>query len=141
MTFQVEKQTLNGLPTSFIAENAAALLRGTPLSAGGRLALCHHFLAGRRYFSIGYDPVKKLYFVETAAFERSSVCEYSVIDSTGVLRENIVVLWENLILNFERLTDVTLIDFSSKPGNYNEPYQLSPDIGNLVSGSVACPGI
>lgn len=73
----------------------------------------HHFLAGRRFFSIGRNESKKLYFIETAAFERNSVCEYNVLDNTGALRESIISLWTNLIINFQKGANVKLIDLSN----------------------------
>lgn len=62
----------------------------------------HHFLAGRRSFKIGYDQDLKVLYIETAAFERSSVCEYNVLEKTGLLRDAIVAIWTNLIDNFEK---------------------------------------
>jgi hypothetical protein len=63
----------------------------------------HHFLAGRRSFKVGYDGALGRFFMETAAFERSSLCEYSVVERTGVLRQEITALWVHLIDNFEGL--------------------------------------
>lgn len=62
----------------------------------------HHFLAGRRSFKIGYDQDLKRLYIETAAFERSSLCEYNVLEKTGLLRDAIVAIWTNLIENFEK---------------------------------------
>jgi hypothetical protein len=61
----------------------------------------HHFLAGRRSWKVGYDAKLYRFYVETAAFERSSLCEYSVAEESGVLRESVVGLWTNLIDNVE----------------------------------------
>jgi hypothetical protein len=61
----------------------------------------HHFLAGRRSFKIGYSAELRRLYIETAAFERSSLCEYSMLEKTGVLRAVIVDLWTRLIENVE----------------------------------------
>lgn len=61
----------------------------------------HHFLAGRRSWKVGYDDVLHRFYVETAAFERNSLCEYHVVEEFQVMRESIVKLWTNLVDNFE----------------------------------------
>lgn len=62
----------------------------------------HHFLAGRRSFKIGYSEELTRLYVETVAFERSSLCEYNVVEkNTGVLRKEITNIWTNLIENVE----------------------------------------
>jgi len=61
----------------------------------------HHFLAGRRSFKIGYSKELSRLYIETAAFERSSLCEYNIAEKSGLLRESIVQIWTNLIKNVE----------------------------------------
>jgi hypothetical protein len=61
----------------------------------------HHFLAGRRSFRFGYDEKLHRCYVETAAFERSSICEYYLAEKTGLLREAVIELWTNLLANVQ----------------------------------------
>ncbi len=61
----------------------------------------HHFLAGRRSWVVGHDPALHRYFVETAALERNSLCEYASIEQFGVMRESIVKIWTHLLENFK----------------------------------------
>jgi hypothetical protein len=61
----------------------------------------HHFLAGRRSFKIGYSKELSRLYIETAAFERSSLCEYNIAEKSGLLRSAIVQIWTNLIKNVE----------------------------------------
>lgn len=62
----------------------------------------HHFLAGRRSFKIGYSEEMSRLYIETAALERSSLCEYNVIERTGALRAVIIDLWTHLIENVQK---------------------------------------
>lgn len=60
----------------------------------------HHFLAGRRSWAIGYDNLVNLWYVESVAYEKSSVCEFSLIDKYGNLRQTVIELWINQINNY-----------------------------------------
>lgn len=59
-----------------------------------------HFLAGRRSWTAGKLPSSKLYYVETAAFERYSHILYQAAEGAMGFRESIVNIWTKLILNF-----------------------------------------
>ncbi|MCS4301693.1 hypothetical protein [Chryseobacterium sp. BIGb0232] len=59
-----------------------------------------HFLAGRRSWAIGFDHSVNLWYIETAAFERSSACEFNLLDKYGNLRQMIIDLWVNQINNY-----------------------------------------
>lgn len=59
-----------------------------------------HFLAGRRSWRVDYDRGLGLYYVETAAFERSSHVLYQATEQTGLLRETIRELWTNQLENY-----------------------------------------
>ncbi|KMQ66483.1 hypothetical protein ACM46_02820 [Chryseobacterium angstadtii] len=63
----------------------------------------HHFLAGRRSWAVGFDRSVNLWFIETVAFERSSVCEYSLLDKYGNLRQMIMDIWIYQINNYFRV--------------------------------------
>ncbi len=60
----------------------------------------HHALAGRRSWSIGYDKIINAWYVDTAAFERNSLCEFNVMDKYLDMRETIINLWVNLLNNY-----------------------------------------
>lgn len=70
----------------------------------------HHFLAGRRSWAVGYDYDQRRWYVETAAFERSSQCEYNVAEKSGMMRKAITDLWVNLITNFSEYSKMSLTD-------------------------------
>jgi hypothetical protein len=59
-----------------------------------------HFLAGRRSWRVEFNSSLNLYYVETAAFERSSHDLYRAVEQTGILRETIKDLWTNLLENY-----------------------------------------
>jgi hypothetical protein len=59
-----------------------------------------HFLAGRRSWRVGLNRSLNLYYVETAAFERSSHDFYQGAELTGLLRESIRDLWTYLLENY-----------------------------------------
>jgi hypothetical protein len=71
----------------------------------------HHFLAGRRSWRLGYDSGLKCPYVETAAFERSSLCEYSGAERIGLFRESIIEIWTSLLTNVRK--DFTSIKWIS----------------------------
>jgi hypothetical protein len=70
----------------------------------------HHFLAGRRSWRVGHDDDLNVFYVETAAFERSSHDEYRVAEKTGRLREDVKKLWTHLVTNFAAEIDVKLLN-------------------------------
>lgn len=92
----------------------------------------HHFLAGRRSWTVGYNKTLHKWFVETMTIERSSQCEYNVLEKTGALREQIVELWIRLIVNFSILYKTPLIDISKSTNypEYKENYTLTK--GNVA---------
>ena len=96
----------------------------------------HHFLAGRRSWAVGYDDSLALFFVETMAFERSSQCEYSVVEKTGKLRETIIELWTCLIFNFFKMFPIQPSDIFKIPEHFNllktENYDLKSNNNNTV---------
>ena len=79
----------------------------------------HHFLAGRRSWRVGYDEDLNHLYVETLAFERSSLCEYSMLEKTGKLRETILDLWINLILNYVGVHKFMLYPIFYIPKDFN----------------------
>lgn len=87
----------------------------------------HHFLAGRRSWLVGYDAVHQRYFVETAALERSSLCEYASIEQFGVMRESIVKIWTHLLENFRTYA----------PGFQGVPFPTVLPEGYKARGAVA----
>jgi len=91
----------------------------------------HHFLAGRRSWAVGYDKEVNKWYVETMAFERSSQCEYNVIEKTGVLREQIIRLWVLLLLNFEKHSNVKFFEFTQQ--NFPYEYQQKYCYNNTVA--------
>lgn len=58
-----------------------------------------HFLAGTRSWRIGYDSSRQQFFVETIAIERFSCAAYLAIEKVHSTRNDIVVLWDNLLNN------------------------------------------
>jgi len=85
----------------------------------------HHFLAGRRVFAIRFDVPSSRYVIETAAFERSSLCEYKVADDV-LFRNRITILWTTMIESFEKVADGWA---SGKPEVVPEGYTVK---GNVV---------
>jgi len=85
------------------AKSASGKEKPVTQAVGDRLVKVnqHHFLAGRRSWKVGYDAALHRFYVETAAFERNSLCEYHVVEEFQVMREAIVKLWTNLVDNFE----------------------------------------
>jgi len=76
----------------------------------------HHFLAGRRSWRLGYDAVLKRPYVETAAFERSSLCEYYAAEKTGAFRKTIIQIWTSLLENARKeFTTINWIPPGSVP--------------------------
>lgn len=57
-----------------------------------------HFLAGRRSWSIGYMIKEDLYYIDTAAFERTSHVFYNIADDT--FQTMINKIWINLLNNY-----------------------------------------
>lgn len=96
----------------------------------------HHFLAGRRSWAVGYDKSINLFFVETMAFERSSQCEYNVVEKTGKLRETIIELWTRLIFNFFKMFPIHPSNIFKIPENFNllktENYDLKSNNNNTA---------
>lgn len=96
----------------------------------------HHFLAGRRSFRFGYDDMLQRLYIETAAFERSSLCEYHIVEKTGALRATIIDLWTNLIDNVQRSFGLPLVPPSLLPAKAREGYATQLDV-DYRTGSFA----
>jgi hypothetical protein len=85
----------------------------------------HHFLAGRRSFRFGYDPALRRLYAETAALERSSLCEYRLLEKTGVLRSIVIELWTTLLVNVQQQFHFKFVAPSSLPAATRAGYQVS----------------
>lgn len=88
----------------------------------------HHFLAGRRSWAVGYNKQLKKWYVETMAFERNSQCEYSMLEKTGILREQILNIWINLLVNFTKYLenfDLLPLSETDNPYEFKESYTFS----------------
>ena len=75
----------------------------------------HHFLAGTRSWKIGYSEKQKCFFVETIAIERYSHWAYEKIDYLHSTRNDILMLWGNLLCNFINTDSISDYKFSSTP--------------------------
>jgi hypothetical protein len=88
----------------------------------------HHFLAGRRSFRFGYDPALRRLYVETAALERSSICEYRLLEKTGALRSTIIELWTTLLVNVQKRFHIPFVAPSSLPPAARAGYQITGNV-------------
>jgi hypothetical protein len=77
-----------------------------------------HFLAGRRSWSIGYNSVLDLHYIETPAFERYSHPLFLGLEEVLGLRESIVNIWVTLIENFSVESQLKLEVPPNKPRGY-----------------------
>lgn len=88
----------------------------------------HHFLAGRRSWAVGFNNNTKKWYVETMAFERSSQCEYNMLEKSGMMREQIIKIWTNLIFNFTKYLenfDLLPLNKANTPYEFNEGYTFT----------------
>ncbi|MDB5227531.1 MAG: hypothetical protein JWN78_1724 [Bacteroidota bacterium] len=90
-----------------------------------------HFLAGRRSWSLGYDSIIKLYYVETAALERNSDIIYSGLVKAGGMRQDIIDLWANLLANFAPVFGIHLCLLS--PPIYGKVFPKDYKVQNNVA--------
>jgi len=77
-----------------------------------------HFLAGRRAWSIGYDPALDLHYLETPALERYSHPLFLAFEELLGFRESIINIWVTLIENFSALSGFKLEVPATKPVGY-----------------------
>jgi hypothetical protein len=75
----------------------------------------YHFLAGRRSWRVGYDDRRQMYYVDTAALERSSRVEYAAMEITDILRDDIIALWSHLVTNYVADIESELIKMPLEP--------------------------
>lgn len=68
----------------------------------------HHFLSGRRSFRVGYDVILRRFYWETAALERSSLCEFRVLDKIGAFRSSIIEIWTSFLESAAAANRLTL---------------------------------
>jgi hypothetical protein len=102
----------------------------------------HHFLAGRRSWRIDYNQDLQLYYLETAALERSSgqfmklieyLSEYKIPNlGSGSIRNDIIDLWSNLLMNYLNMPNIIPVDVSLTKNSSLIPFSYK--LSNISNG-------
>ena len=125
---------------------AAAAVAGPIVGTlGGGVAIDinqHHFLAGRRSWRVGFDLAAQLFFVETAALERSSGWFYSLMEGFPWLRSQVDKIWIALLGNFVTVFNNFSLNIGASPlyTDPQSPYSLSSaDVFHVAAETDSLP--